>query len=177
VYADRDIQAEVASPKYAQMERERRSLVDLNARPDMSAHAATLIEDRYLANTRLRLRRMSRPADGWCSFKLTKKNECNDASIRPIVTSYLSAAEYAVFLTLPGADLVKRRYRFDHLGKSWSLDIFDAALAGLELVECEVEDVEALKSLVPPAWATREITFEPRFQCGALAYSQQIPEI
>jgi hypothetical protein len=56
----------------------------------------TLIEDRYLDGTRMRLRRMSRPELNETKWKLTKKYECEDPSARPIVSSYLTESEYRV---------------------------------------------------------------------------------
>jgi CYTH domain-containing protein len=173
---ERDLAAEMAEPKYAHFERERRWLVDNSARPDVASESFTQVEDRYLEGSRLRLRRMSRPGNSWMSCKLTKKYECDDPSIRPIVTAYLTEEEYALLRELSGSDLVKRRYRLDHGGQVWSLDIFEGALAGLELVEIEAADDEALAGLVSPPWALREITNDPRYQCGALARSQMIPE-
>ena len=56
---------------------------------------------REFDGTRLRLRRMTRPAIGEVIWKLTKKYECDDPSARPIVTSYLTEAEYRVLRALP----------------------------------------------------------------------------
>ena len=133
------------------------------------------IDDRYLAGTRLRLRRMSR-GDGWAACKLTRKYESERAEARPIVTAYLTEAEHALFATLPANPIRKRRYRVPHAGKCWSLDVFEGPLAGLELVEIEAPDEGALAALVPPSWATKEITHDPRFQCGSLAQTLAIPE-
>ena len=38
----------------------------------------TIIEDRYIDGTRMRLRRMSRPDLGEVKWKLTKKYDCAD---------------------------------------------------------------------------------------------------
>jgi CYTH domain-containing protein len=173
---ERDIAAELARPKYASMERERRWLVDPSARPALEGSDCIAIEDRYLESTRMRLRRMWEPKTGWCSYKLTKKYDCEDSSIRPIVTAYLTADEYALFRVLPGRDLAKRRFRISLGGQVWSLDLFAKSLAGLELVEAETADNAALAALVPPAWTIKEVTHDPRYQCGSLAVTHTIPE-
>ena len=171
---ERDLAAEMASPKYAHLERERRWLVDRDARPDIAHHECLLIEDRYLDDTRFRLRRMSKP--GWSSCKLTKKYEAEDPAIRPIVTAYLSEAEFQLFHQLPSREIVKRRYRMVLDDRVWSLDLFEGGLAGLEVVESETSSDRDLVSLVPPPWVEREITYDTRYQCGSLAQIDAIPE-
>lgn len=173
---DRDLRAELARPKYAVLERERRWLVDGAAGPDLAGLDHVRIEDRYIDGSRLRLRRMSRPDGTWESRKLTKKYETAIPSVRPIVTAYLTAAEYALLAALPGRDLVKRRYRVPDGAGEWSLDLFEGPLAGLALVEREEADDAALAAMAPPPWARREITGDPRYQCGSLAQSNSIPE-
>lgn len=163
---------EAAAPKYAHVERERRWLVA--APPALDGVASVLIEDRYIRNTRLRLRRMTGDAQddgGVVARKLTKKYDSADPAARPIVTAYLDAAEYAAFASLPAATVLKRRYTVD----GWSVDVFKWDLAGLVLVEREAADAGALAALAPPAWAGREVTGDPRYRGGALA-SGGIPE-
>jgi CYTH domain-containing protein len=167
--ADRGLDTEMADPKYARLELERRWLVDTARRATLDGHAMTLIEDRYVEGTRLRLRRMSRPDLGEVKLKLTKKYECADSAARPIVTAYLTETEYELLLALPARELAKRRCHLQFEGHYWSLDVFEGALEGLEMVECEVEDEATLAALVPPDWSLREVTHSPEGQCGALA--------
>jgi hypothetical protein len=87
VKVDRGPDEEMGEPKYARLELERRWLVDTARRPALDGLGITVIEDRYIDGTRLRLRRMSRPDLGEVKWKLTKKYECADPSARPIVTA------------------------------------------------------------------------------------------
>ena len=160
---DRGLEAELASPKYARAELERRWLVDPALRPAVDALNFVLIEDRYLTGTRMRLR-------------LTKKYETDRPEARPIVTTYLTEDEHALLATLPGRLLRKRRYHLPHDGRHWSLDLFEGALAGLELAEVEVPDETALMALVPPPWTLKEVTHDVRYQCGSLVEAQRLPE-
>ena len=171
---DRGLDTELGSPKYARFELERRWRVDGNARPDTAGFEPTLIEDRYLDGTRLRLRRMTRGERVVC--KLTKKYETERPEARPVVTAYLTEAEYAVLAALPARAIRKRRYAIPIEGHVWSLDLFEGALAGLALVEIEASDEAGLAALVPPPWATKEITHDPRYQCGSLAQTHALPE-
>lgn len=160
----RGLADEARSPKYAHVERERRWLVDPARRPDPGGCPSVLIEDRYITATRLRLRRMTGD-DGAVVLKLTKKYDAADPLARPIVTAYLDAAEYDLFAILPAAPVTKRRYAVN----GYSLDCFEGALAGLELVEIEWPDDAGLRGLPPPPWTIREVSDEPLYQGGALA--------
>lgn len=172
----RGLDTETGDPKYARIEFERRWLVDTATRPALGGTWITLIEDRYIDGTRMRLRQMSRPDLGETKWKLTKKYDCEDPSARPIVTSYLTAQEYELLRTLPARTLAKRRHHLELDGRWWSLDVFEGPLAGLELVEIEANDSAELAALVPPSWATKEVTCDPRYQCGSLAQTNLIPE-
>ena len=173
---NRGLDEETGEPKYARTEWERRWLVNPSRRPSLEGEWMTIIEDRYIDGTRMRLRRMSRPDVGETKWKLTKKYECADPSARPIVTSYLSAAEYELLRALPARALTKRRYHLPFEGRYWSVDLFEGQLAGLETIECEAENAAALAALVPPDWALREVTHLPQWQCGSLAAAGTIPE-
>jgi len=172
---DRGLEAELVSLKYARPELERRWRVDPALRPPVEGLDFVVIDDRYLTGTRLRLRRMTR-SDGWTACKLTKKYETDRPDARPIVTTYLTEAEHGLFAALPAHPMRKRRYRVPIDGRFWSLDLFEGPLASLELVEVEVADEAALAALVPPPWATKEVTHDARYQCGALAQTNALPE-
>ena len=173
---NRGLDTETGEPKYARFELERRWLVDRAARPPLDGRYTTLIEDRYIIGTRMRLRRMSRADLGETKWKLTKKYECEDASMRPIVTTYLTRDEYELLRAAPARELVKVRHHLEIDRLWWSLDVFEGPLAGLELVEIEAPDEAALAALVPPPWAIKEVTHDPRYQCGSLAQTNAIPE-
>jgi CYTH domain-containing protein len=158
---------EAASPKYAHIERERRWLVDPTKRPELG-DVYILIEDRYIDGTRLRLRRMTDSSTGSQALKLTRKYESDDPLARPIVTAYLTDAEYAVFATLSARAIVKRRYPVVERGVEFSIDCFSGSLEGLELAEIECADDASLLALFPPLWAGREVSHDPQFQGGAL---------
>jgi CYTH domain-containing protein len=172
----RGLDTETGEPKYARVEYERHWLVDRAARPPVGEAYMTQIEDRYIDGTRMRLRRMSRPDLNEIKWKLTKKYACEEACARPIVTTYLTEPEYDLLRQLPAHALAKRRYHLPFEGRWWSLDVFEDALEGLELIECEADDRASLAALIPPPWAGREITDMDQWQGGALAATQPIPE-
>ena len=164
---------EARSAKYAHVERERRWLVDPATAPD--GDDGILIEDRYVTGTRMRLRRMSDPATGLVSLKLTKKYDSADPLARAIVTAYLTEAEYALLATLSAAAMAKRRSPLSDGERTYSVDRFLGPLAGLALAEIEWPDDVGLRGLPPPPGTIREVSDDPRYEGGTLAL-QGIPE-
>ena len=162
---------ETRDPKYAHIERERRWLVDATLRPYLTDLPFTLIEDSYIANSRVRLRRMTDSRTGAQALKLTKKYETADPLARPIVTAYLSDAEFTVFGSLPSHQLTKRRYGLREQAIEFSLDRFLGPLDGLELAEIEWPDDEGLRQIPMPTWAIRDVSDDVRYQGGALSNS------
>ncbi len=171
----RTLDDEARTPKYAQIERERRWLVDPAQRPDVGDLPHVLIEDRYIADSRLRLRRMTDSLTGQTALKLTRKYECADVRARPIVTVYLSPVEYALLAVLPAATLTKRRLAVGSADATFSLDQFSGPLTGLELLEKECPDSAGLLALLAPDWALVEVT-DDTFYTGAMLARAGMPE-
>ena len=157
-------------PQYARIEHERKWLVRqgplglVNPRP-----FSRRLRDRYLACGRLRLRAIEESDGKPTRYKLTKKYPAASLDAQPIVSMFLSQAEYAALLTLPGWDLVKTR-RYDQVGGwQFSVDLFEGVHAGLVLCEAEADSPEELARIVRPLYAVREVTHESAFTGGALA--------
>jgi CYTH domain-containing protein len=149
--------------KYARFELERKFLLD--SMPEGTSDNATIC-DRYIKGTSLRLRRAELP-DGRVEYKLNQKANPSppDYGVMTITTLYLSAKEYEVLLALPAHELRKRRY---HLGP-YSIDVFEAALAGLLLAEIELGSEDEMKALVVPEFAVRDVSDDVRYTGGRLA--------
>ena len=159
---------EFSAPKYSQPECERRFLI---AAPPLIAGAGRLLEDRYLAGTRLRLRRETGADGAVAIWKVAQKYGAVAPGVEPMTNLYLTAAEHALLATLPGDDLVKRRHDVWVGDLRYVVDIFGGALAGRMIAEVEVVDAATLWALTPPAWCGREITGEARYSGAALARS------
>ena len=163
----RGLDEELRAHKYSHVERERRFLVDPERMPPLDTCRAILIEDRYIAHSRFRLRRMIDLASGRTVLKLSKKYDVADVRARPMVTAYLSEEEHALFAALPAHPLEKRRYTVSDDG--FGIDVFAGPLAGLILAEIEQTDDASLAAISPPQWAIREVTDNPVYQGGNLA--------
>ncbi len=66
-----------------------------------------------------------------------------------------------------GPVLDKTRYRIDHAGRTWEVDVFAGANDGLVVAEIELEAEDAVVDL--PPWVGLEVTADPRYFNSALA--------
>ncbi len=165
----RGLDEELTAHKYSHVERERRFLVDPLKRPSLDGCRSMLIEDLYITDSRCRLRRMTDSVGGRVVLKLSKKYDVPDPLARPLVTTYLTPEEYALFGALPGHWLRKRRHAVPSASGDFCIDLFEGALEGLELAEIEQPDAASLAAVQPPEWVRSEVTFDPDFQGGTLA--------
>src|SRR5262245_5330893 len=149
-------------PKYSQIEIERRWLVDLSA-INLQSTPYHIIEDLYIADSRLRLRRVSGPNE--ITYKLGKKYGKRTPLSEPITNLYLTEGEYQRFAELPGYRTRKRRYSL----QQGSLDVYLEPNGGLAVFEVEFADEESAANFTPPHFATREITNEQELSGDSLA--------
>ncbi|HLH03176.1 MAG TPA: hypothetical protein VKX25_10425 [Bryobacteraceae bacterium] len=155
------------SHKYARIERERRFLVAQLPCPK-TAHPTRRIIDRYIEQTRLRLRRQVDSA-GATTFKLTQKipAQASGAQQGLITTMYLDAGEYRIFARLPAKEIRKTRYSVPPFG----IDVFEGPIAGLILAEAEFESPAEAESLVIPPFIVCEVSDDIRFTGGRLVHA------
>ena len=152
-------------PKYSQTEIERRWLVDLSA-VDLQLAPFREIEDLYIAESRLRLRKVSGPNE--FTFKLGKKYGKRTPLSEPITNLYLTEGEYQRLVVLPGHHARKRRYTL----QQGSLDVYLEPHAGLAVLEVEFVSERFAEEFSPPAFVIREITNEPCFSGAYLAQNR-----
>lgn len=145
-------------PKYSHVEIERRWLVDLDQLGDLSRYARREIDDLYISDSRLRLRRVCGPADE-VTFKLGKKYGKCSALSEPITNLYLTEHEYGQLLSLPGSRARKHRYAFG----GGALDVYVEPCPGLAVFEVEFTNERSAQDYQPPAFVMREITAEAEF--------------
>jgi CYTH domain-containing protein len=154
----------VTQGRYARTEIERRFL--LAGVPDPAEVVKVVdMDDRYLDETRLRLRRQVQ-REGPAVFKLTQKvpHPGRHGQQGAITTIYLSEAEHAALATLPGALLHKSRLSIAPYG----VDVFGAPLEGLVLAEAEFGSLTDAEAFQPAAFCHAEVSHDHRFTGGAL---------
>lgn len=157
------------SSKYARIERERRFLLHrfpYDATPLQIGH----ITDRYIENTRLRLRRQTDDR-GSAVFKLTQKIPSAGSGARQgfITTIYLNEDEFRIFANVPAKQLKKTRYSVPPFG----IDVFEDSLAGLVLAEAEFDSDAEAAALIVPSSFVREVSTDSRFTGARLAHSRR----
>ena len=151
-------------PKYAHLEIERRWLVDLASVGSLDGVPYRTIEDVYLPDTGLRLRKMTGP-DGTAVFKFCKKYGKSSALSEAMTNLYLSEAEHArLHACLGGVAVTKRRYAV----QGGAIDLY-AGAGDLAVFEIEFDSEAHAAAYVPPAFATIEITADPAYSGAALA--------
>ena len=161
------------SPKYTQLEIERRFLIDPALLPNLSELESTLIEDIYLHCGRLRLRKLTSP-DGAITYKLCKKYGNSDTFEEPIANLYLTNSEYLALAHLEGDVLLKRRYKHPFEGRVFSIDIHLFPHTELALCEIEAASVEELLSVQFPPFALLDVTSDNRYSGAQLAKNHTV---
>ena len=149
-------------PKYARAECERRWRVDPQAVDSVALLPFRQIDDLYLRDTRLRLRRV-RSAEG-VVFKLGKKYGKRSDGAEPITTIYLTEVEYAALSQLPGYAVSKRRYS---MGEG-ALDVYELPVS-LVIFEQEFASAADAAAFAPPSFAIEEVTDRPEYSGFSLA--------
>jgi adenylate cyclase len=82
----------------------------------------------------------------------------------------LSAEQFeALWPATAGRRIEKLRYAVPLEGLTAEVDVYEGALAGLEVVEVEFASEAGAAAFEPPAWFGRELTDEPAYKNAALA--------
>ncbi|HSK73456.1 MAG TPA: hypothetical protein VK892_17290 [Pyrinomonadaceae bacterium] len=155
--------------KYSRVEYERRFLVapESDWKKFVEPYSKTF-EDKYLRDSRLRLRNLTDSDSSRRLIKLTKKYESDSPYFQMISTIILSPEEYQIFDALEGNRLRKVRYYHNYRGRIFSIDVFENELSGLVLCETESDGLEDLMSAEPPEYVKREVTENAFFTGGNL---------
>lgn len=155
--------------KYSRIEYERRFLVapDSDWQKFIEPYSK-IFADKYLANSRLRLRLLSDSDSDRQLIKLTKKYESDSPYFQQITSIILSQEEYKIFDILEGNCLKKVRYYHNYQGQVFSIDVFENELKGLILCETERDSLEDLMSTEFPDYAKYEVTENSFFTGGNL---------
>lgn len=154
--------------KYAHVERERRYL-PLSGVEGLASIRILNIQDRYIGNSTLRLRRVEEE-DKLPVFKLGQKKRIGVESPLRIAhtTMYLSEDEYKLLAALPANTLEKQRSIFALGNSQFAVDVFEGGLSGLSLVEVDL-GYEGATHPILPFQEIIEVTLDERFTGAKLA--------
>jgi len=161
--------------KYTRVEYERRFLVSPRAdwKSAVESYSKTF-EDKYLRDSRLRLRILTDSDTGRHVIKLNKKHESASPHFRTMSRILLSPREYQLLDGLEGDRMKKTRYYETYRGRVFSIDVFEGELDGLVLCEPEAEGLEDLMSAEPPSYANHEVTDDRFFEGGNLCRATRL---
>jgi len=165
---------DIEEARYTRVEYERRFLVssDESWRNSVETYSKTF-EDKYLSESRLRLRVLTDSDSERCVIKLNKKFESTSPYFRTVSRILLSPEEYQLLFRLEGDRLTKVRHYCNHLGRVFSIDVFSGELEGLVICETEADSLEELMSVEPPPYVTKEITNDSFFDGGNLCRTKR----
>ncbi|MGH8944919.1 MAG: hypothetical protein ACRDVL_02075 [Acidimicrobiia bacterium] len=155
--------------RYAKPEFERRFL--LESLPTV-VFGPVRIRDRYLQDTRIRLRRIESMEGELIELKLGHKwrPHAQDPRVIMHTSIYLDDTEFELLSKLAGNDLVKTRYRLEEQ-PNWAIDHHKAPRDGLIILEVNFADVDKAEEFEPPAWASVEVTDDEEYTGDGLARS------
>ncbi len=161
----------VAESKYAQIERERRYLLQDLPEGLTRADHHLQITDNYITGTRLRIRKVRDPKTNKWIVKFTQKFAPNpeDLSRTIITNTYLNAIEAETLAVFEANEIRKNRYTFEFEDRRFSIDMFLGDLFGLVLAEVSFETDEDLDSFAKPPFALAEVTNNEIFSGGRLS--------
>lgn len=114
------------------------------------------------AHNIVRIRRAGRRAF------LTWKGPKNGASREEVEIEVPLSVGEALLAGVPShAHIRKTRYRIEHAGAVWDVDLFGGALDGLILAEIEMAGEDQF--VVLPSWVEQEVTADARYRNSRLA--------
>jgi CYTH domain-containing protein len=156
--------------RYTRVEYERRFLVLPSADwQSLVEPYSKRLEDRYIRNSRLRLRMLTDSDTGRQIYKLNRKPGSDSPYFQTVGRILLSQEEYRLLEALEADCIQKVRYYHLHRGEVFSIDLFEGELEGLILCSVEVEGLEELMRIEPPGFVHREVTEDPFFTGGSLS--------
>ena len=118
--------------KYSKFEYERRFLVSPDADwMDFIEPFYKDLDDKYIRNSRFRLRVMKDSDKEHAIIKLTKKYESDSPYFRLISSTVLSPEEFELFNVLDGIQLKKKRHFHAFNNRQFTIDVFDSKLRDL----------------------------------------------
>jgi CYTH domain-containing protein len=153
-----------APPKYALAEIERRWLVDLAGVGPLEGRPYHDIEDLYLNDSRLRLRKIRDTQEG-VVFKFCKKYGKSSGYSEPITNLYLTEGEHRALSGLGGKAVRKRRYAIG----GGALDLYGEGSEALAVFEVQFASEDEAGRYEPPPFVREEVTHEESYSGAALA--------
>jgi len=149
--------------KYGKYEFERTYLLDQDCLKNMPPGTCKYIHDKYIAGTRLRLRKVLK--DDITTYKLTQKEELipPQRGILKINTLYLSKEEYDKMNLLEGVEIYKERHVYQIDQTTIGIDKISLAGENIFMAEVEFETEAKMHAFRMPLPNLMEVTAKPTY--------------
>ena len=154
-------------PNYTAVEYERRFLV--TAAPQLHGPAIQ-ITDRHLTGTRVYLRKAIH-TDGNTALRLCKQSAAGASGGAAIAIEELTPHDFVLYEHMEANVITKRRWHVETGGAAVAIDVFSGPLQGLVLCEVAAAVEAEIAAFEAPAWARTEVTSDPFFAGGTLAFA------
>ncbi len=135
--------------------------------PLTAASSHLQLFDNYIANTRLRIRKIRVPEEKKWTWILQQRFplHSDDFAVWKYSEIYLSETEHKVFEHLEGREIRKNRYFHEFDGRELEFDIYLGQLWGLNLMNVYFDSPEEMKDFELPLFVIYEVT-NSRFFIG-----------
>ena len=154
------------SVKYSLPEIERRWLAVEAELPNLKVLDHCTIVDKYITQSRLRLREVIRSDD--VRYKLTKKYGKSTSISEPVVNIYLDKVEFNLLNQLEGNIVRRHRYYIEKSGTTLSINV----TKGLPtIIEAEFISESEAYEFVPPRFCGEEVSANSSFEVASLIQS------
>ena len=157
--------------KIAQIEFQRLFLIERLPEPLTPASSHLQLFDRYIENTRLRLRQVRDPySNSWMRILQQHIPAISDAfAVTNLSEVHLNDAEFALFERFTGGETRKNRYFHEFDRVPFVFDVYLGNLRGLHIAKVEFGDREQMEDFVPPPFAVFDVTNDAFFAGPSLA--------
>lgn len=146
--------------KYGKHEYERNYLLDKHCLNGKIIKEAKEIKDKYISNTRLRLREVISNQKTQCKLTQKEKLTPNRQGVSKINTLYLSKLEFDKLYMLEGIEISKKRHIIEVDDVRIGIDLIKLTDKNLYIAEVEFESELKMNSFTMPLSHIREITGE-----------------
>lgn len=157
--------------KIAQTEFQRLFLIERLPEPLTPASSHLQLFDRYIENTRLRLRQVRDPyTNSWTRILQQHVPAISsEFAVTKLSEIHLNDAEFALLERFAGQETRKNRYFHEFDRVPFVFDVYLGNLRGLHTTKVEFETQELMGTFIPPPFAVFDVTNDAFFVGPSLA--------
>lgn len=157
--------------KYSKDEIERKWICNGEMLPNLKGLDKHLITDKYISESRLRLRKIV-DGENNITYKFCKKYGKKSILSEPIVNIYIDENEYNQLNKLNGLIVNKTRYYYIHHNYKMAIDVF--AINPIKIIaECEFQSENEANEFIAPIFCMTEVTGIPKYESHNIIKSPQ----